>query len=97
MNKNVLEYKIDPKQNAQAQSNSSDAGASLEDDSNLEMTGFASETAESERETLKAYKEATASVTAPAPEIVIEPPGIQGHGDADNARVEEEQSKYSND
>lgn len=58
------------------------------------MTGFASETAESQRETLKAYEEATASAKAANPEIVIEPPGIQGHGDADTVRVEEEQSNF---
>lgn len=75
--------KVDSRENSHGQSEkSSDAVASLEDDSNMEMTGFASETAESERETLKAYEEATASVNAPAPEIVIEPPGTQGHGDA---------------
>lgn len=69
----------------------SDAAGCSEDDANLEMTGFASETAESQRETLKAYEEATASAKAANPEIVIEPPGIQGHGDADTVRVEEEQ------
>lgn len=68
----------------------------MEDDANLEMTGFASETAERQRETLKAYEEATASAKAATPEIVIEPPGIQGHGDADTVRVEEEQSKLKN-
>ncbi|KAF4518510.1 hypothetical protein B566_EDAN009710 [Ephemera danica] len=39
---------------------------------------FASETAESERDSLAAYKEATANSTQLNPEIVVEPPGAMG-------------------
>lgn len=76
----------------QAQSNLSEAPSTSEGDSNLETSRFASETVESERESLNAYKQATANAKT-APQIVIDPPGIQGHGDADNIRTEEEQSK----
>ncbi|KAL2731377.1 constitutive coactivator of PPAR-gamma-like protein 1 [Vespula squamosa] len=84
-------HKIDSKQNLQTQSNLSDGPSTSEGDSSLETARFASETLESERESLNAYKQATANAKS-APQIVIDPPGIQGHGDADNARSEEEQS-----
>ncbi|KAF7387471.1 hypothetical protein HZH68_013148 [Vespula germanica] len=84
-------HKIDSKQNLQTQSNLSDGPSTSEGDSSLETSRFASETLESERESLNAYKQATANAKS-APQIVIDPPGIQGHGDADNARSEEEQS-----
>lgn len=71
----------------------SDGPSTSEGDSSLETSRFASETLESERESLNAYKQATANAKS-APQIVIDPPGIQGHGDADNARSEEEQSEY---
>jgi hypothetical protein len=57
----------------------------------METLRFASETAESEQESLNAYKEATANAKA-APQIIIEPPGLQGHGDADNVRLEDDHS-----
>lgn len=57
----------------------------------MEMARFASETAESEQESLNAYKEATANATK-APEIVVEPPGSQNQGDTENVRSEEDQS-----
>ncbi|XP_076684102.1 constitutive coactivator of PPAR-gamma-like protein 1 homolog isoform X3 [Andrena cerasifolii] len=84
-------HKLDTKQNVQAQSNLSEAPSTSETDANLETSRFASETVESERESLNAYKQATANAKS-APQIVIDPPGIQGHGDADNVRTEEEQS-----
>ncbi|KAI4479427.1 PREDICTED: constitutive coactivator of PPAR-gamma-like protein 1 homolog isoform X1 [Polistes canadensis] len=84
-------HKIDSKQNLQTQSNLSDGPSTSEGDSSLETSRFASETLESERESLNAYKQATANAKS-APQIVIDPPGIQGHGDTDNARSEEEQS-----
>lgn len=59
----------------------------------METSRFASETLESERESLNAYKQATANAKA-APQIVIDPPGLQGHGDSDKdvIRTDEEQS-----
>lgn len=51
---------------------------------------FASETAESERESLDAYNQATANAKA-APQIVIEPPGLQSQGDGDNVKTDDEQ------
>ncbi|XP_057319789.1 constitutive coactivator of PPAR-gamma-like protein 1 homolog isoform X2 [Microplitis mediator] len=51
---------------------------------------FASETAESERESLDAYNQATANAKA-APQIVIEPPGLQSQVDGDNAKTEDDQ------
>lgn len=89
-------HKIDSKPSAQAQSNQSDAPSASESDSNMETSRFASETVESERESLNAYKQATANAKA-APQIVIDPPAIQGHGDADTVRTEEEQSTCSPD
>lgn len=86
-------HKIDSKTSVQTQSNQSDVPSVSEGDSNLETSRFASETLESERESLNAYKQATANAKA-APQIVIDPPGIQGHGDADTVRTEEEQSTY---
>ncbi|XP_012218409.1 constitutive coactivator of PPAR-gamma-like protein 1 homolog isoform X2 [Linepithema humile] len=80
----------DSKTSAQPQSNLSDASPASDGDSSLETSRFASETLESERESLNAYKQATANAKA-APQIVIDPPGIQGHGDADTIRIEEEQ------
>lgn len=82
------------KQNVQVQSTNPPEvpAATPEEDANLEPSRFASETLESEQESLNAYKQATANAKA-APQIVIEPPGAQGHGDADNAKSEEEQSK----
>lgn len=86
----VSVHKVDSKPSAQAQSNqSTDAPSVSEGD--LETSRFASETLESERESLNAYKQATANAKS-APQIVIDPPGIQGHGDTDTVRVEEEQS-----
>ncbi|XP_023290727.1 constitutive coactivator of PPAR-gamma-like protein 1 homolog isoform X2 [Orussus abietinus] len=84
-------HKIDSKQSSQTEVNSTDAPTTSEGDANLETSRFASETIESERESLNAYKQATANAKT-APQIVIEPPGIQGHGDADSARTEEEQN-----
>ncbi|XP_012135651.1 constitutive coactivator of PPAR-gamma-like protein 1 homolog isoform X2 [Megachile rotundata] len=81
----------DSKQNVQQQSNLSETPSTSEVDSNLETSRFASETVESERESLNAYKQATANAKS-APQIVIDPPGLQGHGDTDNIRTEEEQS-----
>lgn len=84
---------MDSKQNSvQTQSNLSETPSTSEVDSNLETSRFASETVESERESLSAYKKATANAKS-APRIVIDPPGIQGHEDANNVRAEEEQSK----
>lgn len=71
----------------------SDTPSTSEGDSNLETSRFASETLESERESLNAYKQATANAKG-APQIVIDPPGIQGHGDADAIRTDDEQSMY---
>lgn len=51
---------------------------------------FASETAESERESLDAYNQATANAKA-APQIVIEPPGVQSQIDGDNVKTEDDQ------
>ncbi|XP_020294477.1 constitutive coactivator of PPAR-gamma-like protein 1 homolog isoform X2 [Pseudomyrmex gracilis] len=69
-----------------------DADATSESDANLETSRFASETLERERESLNAYKQATANAKS-APQIVIEPPGIpQVHGDVDNIRTEDEQN-----
>ncbi|XP_034185251.1 constitutive coactivator of PPAR-gamma-like protein 1 homolog isoform X1 [Osmia lignaria lignaria] len=87
----VSVHKIDSKQNVQQQSNLSETPSTSEVDSNLETSRFASETVESERESLNAYKQATANAKS-APQIVIDPPGLQGHGDADNIRSEDEQS-----
>lgn len=64
-------------------------------ETSMETSRFASETAESEQESLNVYKEATANAKA-APQIVIEPPAVvQGHGDADNSRTEEDQGKFT--
>ncbi|XP_032680714.1 constitutive coactivator of PPAR-gamma-like protein 1 homolog [Odontomachus brunneus] len=85
-------HKVDSKPSAQVHSNqTTDTPSVSESDSNLETSRFASETLESERESLNAYKQATANAKS-APQIVIDPPGIQGHGDADPIRTEEEQS-----
>ncbi|XP_006619417.1 constitutive coactivator of PPAR-gamma-like protein 1 [Apis dorsata] len=84
-------HKLDSKQSVQQQSNLSETPSTSEAESNLETSRFASETVESERESLNAYKQATANAKS-APQIVIDPPGIQGHGDADNIRTEEEQN-----
>ncbi|XP_029668535.1 constitutive coactivator of PPAR-gamma-like protein 1 homolog [Formica exsecta] len=86
-------HKLDSKSSSQTQSNLSDTPSASEGDSNLETSRFASETLESERESLNAYKQATANAKA-APQIVIDPPGLQGHGDSDRdaIRTEEEQS-----
>lgn len=86
-------HKLDSKPSSQAQSNLSDTPSASEGDSNLETSRFASETLESERESLNAYKQATANAKA-APQIVIDPPGLQGHGDSDKdaIRTEDEQS-----
>jgi len=84
---------LDSKSSLQTQSNLSDVPSASEGDSNLETSRFASETLESERESLNAYKQATANAKA-APQIIIDPPGIQGHGDADTIRTEEEQSMF---
>ncbi|KAG5307878.1 F120A protein, partial [Acromyrmex insinuator] len=84
-------HKLDSKPSTQTQSSLSDTPSVSEGDSNLETSRFASETLESERESLNAYKQATANAKT-APQIVIDPPGIQGHGDADAIRTEEEQS-----
>ncbi|XP_015592341.1 constitutive coactivator of PPAR-gamma-like protein 1 homolog isoform X2 [Cephus cinctus] len=84
-------HKSESKQTAPIQSNVTEPPPTSEEDTNLETSRFASETVESERESLNAYKQATANAKI-APQIVIEPPGIQGHGDADNTRTEEEQN-----
>lgn len=84
---------MDSKPSTQTSSNLSDTPSASEGDSNLETSRFASETLESERESLNAYKQATANAKT-APQIVIDPPGIQGHGDADAIRTDEEQSMY---
>lgn len=84
-------HKLDSKPSTQTQSSLSETPSVSEGDSNLETSRFASETLESERESLNAYKQATANAKG-APQIVIDPPGIQGHGDADAIRTEEEQS-----
>ncbi|XP_050453694.1 constitutive coactivator of PPAR-gamma-like protein 1 homolog isoform X1 [Cataglyphis hispanica] len=86
-------HKLDSKPSSQAQSNLSDTPSASEGESNLETSRFASETLESERESLNAYKQATANAKA-APQIVIDPPGLQGHGDSDRdaIRTEEEQN-----
>ncbi|XP_077277056.1 constitutive coactivator of PPAR-gamma-like protein 1 homolog isoform X2 [Temnothorax americanus] len=84
-------HKLDSKPSTQTQSNLSDIPSGSEGDSTLETSRFASETLESERESLNAYKQATANAKT-APQIVIDPPGIQGHGDVDAIRTEEEQS-----
>ncbi|XP_046419982.1 constitutive coactivator of PPAR-gamma-like protein 1 homolog isoform X1 [Neodiprion fabricii] len=84
--------KSESKQNIPVQKNIAEVPSTTsEDDANLETSRFASETLESERDSLQAYKQATANAQA-APQIVIEPPGIQGHGDADNNRTDEEQN-----
>ncbi|XP_033337606.1 constitutive coactivator of PPAR-gamma-like protein 1 homolog [Megalopta genalis] len=82
--------KLDSKQNTiqTPTSNSIETPVTSDADTNLETSKFASETVESERESLNAYKQATANAKS-APQIVIDPPGIQGHGDADNIRVDE--------
>ncbi|XP_011631086.1 constitutive coactivator of PPAR-gamma-like protein 1 homolog [Pogonomyrmex barbatus] len=85
-----LVHKLDSKSSTQIQSNLSDIPSATEG-SNLETSRFASETLESERESLNAYKQATANAKT-APQIVIDPPGIQSHGDVDAIRAEEEQS-----
>ncbi|XP_015437521.1 PREDICTED: constitutive coactivator of PPAR-gamma-like protein 1 homolog isoform X1 [Dufourea novaeangliae] len=85
-------HKSDSKQNVvQTPSNVSETPTTSEADTNLETSRFASETVESERESLNAYKQATANAKS-APQIVIDPPGIQGHGDAVHIKTEEEQS-----
>ncbi|KAJ9598878.1 hypothetical protein L9F63_026588 [Diploptera punctata] len=56
---------------------------------NLDTSRFASETAESERDSLAAYKEATANATK-APQIVIEPPVIGGHSDPSKTSLNED-------
>ncbi|XP_031778257.1 constitutive coactivator of PPAR-gamma-like protein 1 homolog isoform X1 [Nasonia vitripennis] len=85
----------DEVQNDQIQSTTSDVPSTTEDETtNMSTSRFASETAESEQESLNVYKEATANAKA-APQIVIEPPasGVQGSADdANNSRTEEEQS-----
>ncbi|XP_069703261.1 constitutive coactivator of PPAR-gamma-like protein 1 homolog isoform X1 [Periplaneta americana] len=55
---------------------------------NIDTSRFASETAESERDSLAAYNEATANATK-APQIVIEPPAIGGQGDVSKTTVNE--------
>ena len=81
---------LDCIQNDQNQLSASDLPSATEEESNLQTSRFASETAESEQESLNAYKEATANAKT-APQIIIEPPNLQGHGDADNIRLEEDQ------
>ncbi|XP_012257994.2 constitutive coactivator of PPAR-gamma-like protein 1 homolog isoform X2 [Athalia rosae] len=83
--------KSESKQSLPTSKNSTEPTPTSEDESNLETSRFASETVERERDSLQAYKQATANATA-APQIVIEPPGIQGNGDADNSRAEDEQN-----
>ncbi|PSN37579.1 hypothetical protein C0J52_15967 [Blattella germanica] len=55
----------------------------------LDTSRFASETAESERDSLALYKEATANATK-APQIVIEPPGVGGQGDVPKSALNED-------
>lgn len=57
----------------------------------VETSRFASETAESERESLDAYNQATANAKA-APQIVIEPPCVQAQSDTENTKTEDEHS-----
>ncbi|XP_058791366.1 constitutive coactivator of PPAR-gamma-like protein 1 homolog isoform X2 [Phymastichus coffea] len=71
------------------QANASDVAPTNEEKTNMEMARFASETAESEQESLNAYKEATANATK-APEIVVEPPGVLNQGDTETTRPEED-------
>ncbi|XP_066596135.1 constitutive coactivator of PPAR-gamma-like protein 1 homolog [Prorops nasuta] len=87
--KDVIKSEL--KETTQVQSKSSESTCISESEANMEASKFASETVESERESLNAYKQATANAKS-APQIVIDPPGIQGHGDVDNSRSEEEQS-----
>lgn len=89
---NFTARKSESKQNLPVQKNVAEAPSTSEDgDAGTETSRFASETVESERDSLQAYKQATANAKT-APQIVIEPPGIQGHGDADNSRAEDDQS-----
>lgn len=74
------------------QSNSSEIPSAADED--LDMTRFATDTIESEQESLNAYKQATANATNAPPQIVIEPPIISSQGNIDNSRVDEEPSKY---
>lgn len=73
--------------------NSSDVASNLETDTKIETSRFASETLESERESLNAYKQATANATS-APQIVIDSPNIQGHKDRSADHSIEGQSVY---
>ncbi|XP_011495096.1 PREDICTED: constitutive coactivator of PPAR-gamma-like protein 1 homolog [Ceratosolen solmsi marchali] len=88
-----LHYKpIKPKDSIQKDpcpSLASDLASTNDNDTNMETSRFASETEESEQESLNAYKEATANAKS-TPQIIIEPPGLQGHGDADNIRLEDD-------
>ena len=63
-----------------------------DDDGNLEPSRFASETVESEQESLNAYKQATANAKI-APQIIIEAAGSSGQSDADSSKTEEERCK----
>ncbi|KAJ8666833.1 hypothetical protein QAD02_008495 [Eretmocerus hayati] len=82
----------DPPQNDQNGASQSNAPSTTGDESNnLITSGFASETAESEQESLNAYKEATANA-ATSPQLVIEPSNFQTQGDSDIVHADEEQT-----
>ncbi|KAK0085742.1 hypothetical protein PV325_004479 [Microctonus aethiopoides] len=92
--KPVKTHKQNVKQPISGQQSSNDTTVTItsndEDCSNIETSRFASETAESERESLDAYNQATANAKA-APKIVIDPPSRQSQGDNEMTKSEEEQ------
>lgn len=62
----------------------------------MEASRFASETVESEKESLDAYKQAMGNAKC-APEIVIDPPGLQSNDEAESTlRAEDDQEANMN-
>ncbi|XP_063992108.1 constitutive coactivator of PPAR-gamma-like protein 1 homolog isoform X3 [Diachasmimorpha longicaudata] len=86
--KAVRAPKQEAKQPPVVQQNSGEAVTASEDECGIETSRFASETLESEQESLNAYNEATANAKA-APQIVIDPPGVQGSGEGEGKAEEE--------
>ncbi|XP_011306830.1 constitutive coactivator of PPAR-gamma-like protein 1 homolog [Fopius arisanus] len=96
-NKTVKAVKVtkqEVKQVPMIQQSSEEPVGQSEEDSGIETSRFASETVESERESLNAYNEATANAKI-APQIVIDPPGVQGAVETE-AKNEEESNGQVN-
>lgn len=87
----ILDLKLETKNNI----SSTEAPSTSEDDSNLDMgkLTFASETEESHRESLDAYKQATANAVTAGPQIIIDPPGGLSATSETEIRTDDESSK----